>query len=148
MRELAGFVEHQLDQKSRMRIPPKFRELLGDDEVAIIASPHGCLEIYSATKFKEKTELFKKVPESDREAYKIVREIARSTFYPTEDNQGRFVLPAPLKKFAKINKNITFVGMFDKVEIWAAERLEEEQGGELNPVTLSDGFELLAKYGM
>lgn len=34
------------------------------------------------------------------------------------DNQGRIVMPAYLKKYAKIMKDTFILGIYDRVEIW------------------------------
>lgn len=44
-----------------------------------------------------------------------------STFEIEEDNQGRFVLPASLKEFAGITKNVVSVGVGKRIEVWNEE---------------------------
>ena len=42
-----------------------------------------------------------------------------------EDNQGRFLLPSNLKTYANINKEVVFIGVGNRIELWASERWEE-----------------------
>lgn len=144
---LTSHIEHQLDQKFRMRIPPKFRALLGNDSVVIVTAPEGCLNLYSAEGFARVEEILNKIPKSDLAAQKVKRAIMMSVFVPTEDNQGRFVLPSYLRDFAHIEKDITFVGMGDLVEIWASEKLADYQGEDLGGSSLEQSIGLLEKYG-
>ena len=65
---------------------------------------------------------------------------------PEEDNQGRFILDANLRKVAKINKNVVFVGMFDRIELWAAE-VYEERFKELDDDEYDKALEPLGKFG-
>ena len=42
-----------------------------------------------------------------------------------EDNQGRFLLPTNLKTYAKINKEVIFIGVGNRIELWASECWQE-----------------------
>ena len=42
------------------------------------------------------------------------------------DNQGRFVLPEPLKGFAGLNKTVIFLGVGEWIEIWDFEKWESK----------------------
>ena len=41
------------------------------------------------------------------------------------DKQGRILLPANLREFAGIEKDVVSVGVYSRVEIWSKERYEE-----------------------
>ena len=44
------------------------------------------------------------------------------------DSQGRFVLPEDLKRYAEVTSEVIFIGLGDRVEIWAQDswkKLEE-----------------------
>jgi len=38
------------------------------------------------------------------------------------DSQGRFVFPLQLREYANLGKKVIFVGMGNRVELWAAEK--------------------------
>ena len=42
------------------------------------------------------------------------------------DNQGRILLPATLREFAGITKDVTIVGVGERAEIWSKEKWEEK----------------------
>lgn len=42
------------------------------------------------------------------------------------DNQGRILLPANLREFAGITKDVTVVGVGERAEIWSKEKWEEK----------------------
>ena len=44
---------------------------------------------------------------------------------PELDKQGRILIPAKLREFAALEKEIVFVGALSKVEIWSKERWDE-----------------------
>ncbi|MBU1905920.1 MAG: hypothetical protein KJ923_02855, partial [Candidatus Omnitrophica bacterium] len=41
------------------------------------------------------------------------------------DSQGRILLPAYLKEFAQIKKDVVIVGVSNRVEIWGKQKWEE-----------------------
>ena len=45
-----------------------------------------------------------------------------------EDAQGRFVLNENLRNYAKIKKDIVFVGLFNKIVLYSAEEFEKLYG--------------------
>ena len=65
---------------------------------------------------------------------------------PEEDNQGRFVLDANLRRIAKIQKDVVFVGMFDRIELWSAETYNE-RFKDLDDEEYDQSLEPLGKFG-
>ncbi len=115
---LFGEYHHTLDEKNRMRLPAKLKAKLGSDYV-ITKGSNGCLFVFSKEEM-EKTiyEKLKSLPISDLKAQKSVRSMFSSGYEVEEDNQGRFLLPAYLKDFASISKNVVTIGVGNRVEIW------------------------------
>lgn len=144
-----GKYNHQLDQKNRLRIPAKLKGELGEN-FAIVRGTSGCLFIYSAEQFaalyEAKAKEISFVTEEGKEATDALRKMVATMSVPEEDNQGRFILDANLRKVAKINKNVVFVGMFDRIELWAAE-VYEERFKELDDDEYDKALEPLGKFG-
>ncbi len=118
-----GTYRHQIDQKNRIRIPSKFKQGLGNNFV-ITKGIGGCLFVLPDGGDK----LFEKIaelPTFDEDVQKSVRILLSSAFEADEDAQGRLLLPKELINFANIKKNIVFVGVGKRVEIWAEEHWEE-----------------------
>ena len=103
-----GKYNHQLDQKNRLRIPAKLKGELGEN-FAIVRGTSGCLFIYSAEQFaalyEAKAKEISFVTEEGKEATDALRKMVATMSVPEEDNQGRFILDANLRKVAKINKD-------------------------------------------
>ena len=122
---LMGEYHHQIDEKSRIRIPAKLKDALGESPV-ILKGTDGCLFVYSqeamnnmfATKFANND-----FTQADKT--KALRLLTSSTVVTEEDKQGRILLPQNLIKHAGIVKNIVTIGAFDRVEIWSEERWNE-----------------------
>ena len=100
-----GKFNHQLDQKNRLRIPAKLKAELGQN-FAIVRGTSGCLFIYSEEQFanlyEEKSKNISFVTEEGKEATDALRRMVATMSIPEEDNQGRFVLDANLRRIAKI----------------------------------------------
>lgn len=139
---LIGTYRHSVDAKKRMRMPSKFKAELGANFV-ITKGNSGNLFVFSATEFSVLHEKMIHIPLFDEEAQKPIRKFLSSAFEAEEDNQGRVLLPKELVKFAGIEKNLVFVGLGNRVEIWAEEKWEEEQDKEENT-----DLSILAKYGV
>lgn len=111
----------QLDEKNRMRIPAKYRAKLGA-RYFILQGVGGCLFVMGEETFERFIAPFQNVALSDIEGQAAVRAIMATVEEPEEDTQGRFVLPALLKKCAAIDKKVVFVGVNDRLEIWSEEK--------------------------
>ncbi|MFA5449581.1 MAG: division/cell wall cluster transcriptional repressor MraZ [Clostridia bacterium] len=115
----------QLDDKNRMRMPAKFRNHLGK-RYFIFQGTGGCLFAMAEQDFNDFTEPFKKIPLSDLEGQAAVRAIMATVETPEEDKQGRFVLPANLKKCAGIDRRVVFIGVNERIEIWSGEKFDAQ----------------------
>ena len=116
-----GTYEHQIDSKNRLRIPPKFRKEMRDGMV-ISKGNDGALFLLPKIQFDAVLSKVSNVPMFDSSAQLSLRALFSSACVVEEDSQGRFLLPNTLKTFADIQKDIVFVGVGLRVEIWAKER--------------------------
>lgn len=144
-----GKFNHQLDQKNRLRIPAKLKAELGQN-FAIVRGTSSCLFIYSEEQFanlyEEKSKNISFVTEEGKEATDALRRMVATMSIPEEDNQGRFVLDANLRRIAKIQKDVVFVGMFDRIELWSAETYNE-RFKDLDDEEYDQSLEPLGKFG-
>ena len=140
---LIGTYRHSMDSKKRMRIPSKFKSELGTN--CIITKGTGVnLMVFSGEGFQDLYEKLSNISIFDNDAQKPVRKFLSSAFEAEEDAQGRILLPKELALHAEITKNIVFVGVGNRVEIWAEEiwdKMQEEDGEEVD-------FTVLAKLGV
>ena len=106
--------------------------------------------IYSEEQFanlyEEKSKNISFVTEEGKEATDALRRMVATMSIPEEDNQGRFVLDANLRRIAKIQKDVVFVGMFDRIELWSAETYNE-RFKDLDDEEYDQSLEPLGKFG-
>ncbi len=119
-----GSVEHQLDDKNRLRIPSRFKKMLVGEEghktYSFFRGKNGCIFVMDDETLKNK--LSYTANGSIRDSSPESRAIFGGVFPAEEDAQGRVTLPLPLKKVAGITKDIITVGHGDRLEIWDKER--------------------------
>lgn len=112
---LIGQYEHNLDIKGRMIFPVKFREDLGERFIATKGTD-ACVAVYSFDEWQTLAEKVKHLPES--KAALLKRFFFAGAVEVEPDKQGRIVLPAHLRGYAGLDKDVVVVGVLDKVEIW------------------------------
>ena len=140
---LIGTYRHQFDEKCRLRIPSKFKEALGEGFI-VAKGTNGCLFAFSKEGFEELYKKLESVSMFDLEAQKPVRALLASAFETEEDKQGRILLPAELRSYAKMVKNIVTIGVGNRVEIWAEEKFNEYNTEE----SYDEAASALSKYGV
>ena len=115
-----GEYKHTCDDKNRLRLPPKFKkELTGS--LVLTKGKDGCLFIVPKNQFEVILEKINNLPMFDSKAQLPIRMLFSSAVELQEDNQGRFLLPLNLKDFAKINKDVIFIGVGNRIELWSQE---------------------------
>ncbi len=124
---LVGEYRHQIDEKSRLRMPPKLKEQLLTNRLCVMCGTDNCLYVLPESDAKEFfSKQFANAPYT-RENAAVQRKILAATQVVEEDGQGRYLIPQKLLEFAKIkdkegnflSKNLVTIGANDHVEIWA-----------------------------
>ncbi len=127
-----GNYNHQLDDKGRIRLPAKLRTGLGGNFFCLKGYDNSVM-VCSTEKFESICEEYKKTPSSNMVAQRALIELISTAFEINEDSQGRFVLPAFLKEYAGIDKNVVIKGVVDRIEIWSENaHLGRESNKNLN----------------
>jgi MraZ protein len=122
---LSGMVEHALDDKGRLIVPARFRERLGPGFVLTVAPPDPCLALYPTTVWTDFCARLASTPRKDDAFRRALRSIFSLTDEVTCDAQGRILIPARLRDFAGIVRDVVSVGSLTRVEIWAKEHYAE-----------------------
>ena len=120
-----GQYEHTIDTKGRTIIPAKYRQELGDVFV-VTRGLDGCLFLYPMTEWQAFVEKLQSLP-SNQNTRKIQRQFLSKAMEVSLDKQGRILVPALLRTSAALEKEIVFVGMMNRVEVWDKSRLEEQE---------------------
>ena len=119
-----GLVEHQLDDKNRLRIPSKFKKELagenGERKYSFFRGMNNCICVMAD---EDLDEIISGISEEAiSESNQATALFFSSIHSAEEDAQGRVVLPAMLKRIAGIQKDIITIGRGKRLEIWSAEK--------------------------
>ena len=115
-----GEYSYTVDPKSRVNIPAKFRQALSpenDNSFAITKGMDQCIWVYPLVEWnKVLTKLRKQSSSQVNRAF--TREYSRFASTVSYDKQGRILLSTELIDYAKIDKQVTIIGLINKIEIW------------------------------
>ncbi len=134
-----GEYNHSIDAKGRMIVPSKFREQLGN-EFVVTKGLDGCLFVYSNEEWARLEESYRQKPLTSKPARTFSRFFFGSAATCELDKQGRILLPANLRTYAQIDKEVVSLGVLSRVEIWSKEIYEKEQ------CDVSEDMDEIAEY--
>lgn len=118
-----GEYNHTVDAKGRVFVPSRFRDALGD-EFVVTKGLDGCLFVYDNTEWTAFEEKLKSLPITNKDARQFVRFFLAGAANVEVDKQGRILLPASLREFAALVKDVVLIGVGSRIEIWDKERWE------------------------
>ena len=114
---------HTIDAKGRLIIPAKFRETLGD-EFVVSKGMDGCLYVYANDGWNEFEQKLTSLPLTEKAARQFARFFLAGAASVEVDKQGRILLPANLREFAKLDKDVVLVGVGSRIEIWSKDQYD------------------------
>ena len=109
---------HTIDGKGRVIIPAKFREALGERFIATKGLDH-CLFVYPMSEWTTLEQKLRTLPFTQQDVRAFVRFFFSGATECEVDKQGRILLPANLREYAQLVKDIVLVGVATRVEIWS-----------------------------
>ena len=134
---LIGQYEAKVGAKSRIALPKKFREVLGD-KLIITLGYENSLIIVSEENWKALLEGTEGRPFIHSETRETQRFLLGGATNVELDSKGRFILPGYLREFAQIKDEAIFLGLSRYVELWDKEKwLEYRQNLEKNIDSIS-----------
>ena len=132
---LIGEYRHNIDDKGRIIIPAKFREEIGMKFV-VTRGLDGCLFVYAMDNWNKIVSKLQTLPFTKKDARTFMRFFLSGATVCEFDKQGRINLSNSLIEYANIQKECTIIGVNDRLEIWASEKLDTIM--EENTLNFSD----------
>jgi MraZ protein len=121
-----GQYQHSLDDKNRLTVPSRFRELLA--EGAFVAQGFDRnLMVLTTTAFEQVYERLNAMNMADPSARLLRRLILGSAYQLEVDKAGRILLPQNLREFAGLKEDAVLVGQGDYFEVWTPQSWHEQQ---------------------
>jgi MraZ protein len=115
-----GEYQHSLDEKGRLIIPVKLREGLGERFIAT-RGLDDCLFIYPLPEWEALQQKLKILPSTKADARAFMRFFFSGAAECELDRQGRTLIPAALREYARLERDVVITGVSSRVEIWSAE---------------------------
>jgi len=112
-----GEYSYSIDEKKRLAVPPKFRQLLGKKAV-ITRGLDQSLFLYPAKEWGILAKKLSQLPLSQSDARGFVRIMLSGAMEVIFDNLGRILVPDYLKEYAKLKKKVVIAGLYNRIEIW------------------------------
>lgn len=109
---------HTIDGKGRLIIPVKFRDALGEQFIVTKGLDH-CLFVYPRQEWETLEKKLRELPFTQPEVRSFVRFFFSGATECELDKQGRILLPANLRNYAQLEKDLVLVGVSSRVEIWS-----------------------------
>jgi len=125
-----GEYTHQLDKKSRLIIPARFRARLSDDAILTRGMDHN-LVIYPETIWSQVTSQLNQMSITHPTTRALRRLIFSGAIELGLDRQGRITLPDYLRDYASLSaeKTVLLVGMENYIEIWEPSKWQSTLDG-------------------
>lgn len=121
-----GRFDYSIDDKGRVSLPAKFREVLSTnyDERLIVTTFDQCLWAYPLSEWQAIEEKIAALPQFKSQVKALQRVFVSGAAECPLDKQGRIILPPNLREYGGLKKDVVFVGMTKRIEIWSKERWE------------------------
>jgi len=112
-----GEYTYSIDEKKRLAIPAKFRQLLGK-KMIITRGLDQCLFLYPIKEWGVLAKKISQLPLSQADARGFARLMLAGAMEVNLDRLGRILIPDYLKSYALLKKKVVIAGVFDRVELW------------------------------
>jgi MraZ protein len=113
-----GQYQHSIDDKGRLMVPARFRELL-EGGAYLTQGFDKCLMVMTEAHFKQVAERITSMSLTDPTA-RLLRRLIFSTAYSVEvDKVGRILVNGNLRQFAGLENNVIVAGQGEYFEVWA-----------------------------
>ncbi len=114
----------KLDEKGRLILPAKFRDELAGGVVLTRGLEH-CVFVFSAREFDDVQEKIRQAPLTNKQARDFMRLFLSGASDEVPDKQGRVTVPAMLRTYADLERDLVVIGAGNRAEIWAAPAWEK-----------------------
>jgi MraZ protein len=107
----------KLDDKGRVILPAKFWSEL-ESGIVITRGQERCLYVFSARGFEEMHEKIRQAPVTSKQTRDYLRLFLSGATAEVPDAQHRVTIPAALRTYASLGRDLTVIGAGNRAEIW------------------------------
>src|SRR5215471_6807044 len=110
-----GEFQHSLDTKGRVILPAKYRDQLAEGAF-VTKGRGGCLSVFTAEEFEEVAASIREQSRNSPKELNAARTFFGGASEIRPDRQGRVALPPNLREYAGLERDVTVVGLFSRIE--------------------------------
>ena len=115
-----GEFQHSLDTKGRVILPARYRDQLAEGAY-VTKGRGGCLSVFTPEEFEDVASQVRDQSKRGAKELNAARVFFSGALEVRPDKQGRVAIPAHLRTFAKLEREVIVAGNFDHIEIWNSE---------------------------
>lgn len=121
MKLFLGEYDHSLDDRARVTLPKKIRQEIDERELILAKGFDPCIFGFDRGSWEKEAAKHLDTPVTDTSGRKLRRYLFSSAEKVEIDKLGRILVPAQLKEYASIRRDVTIIGAGDHFEIWDRE---------------------------
>ena len=129
-----GEYHHNIDEKSRIIMPSKFRYDLGETFV-ITRGIDSCLFVYPKETWNNITNKLNELSFTKKDVRSFQRFFLSAATICEFDKQGRINISSPLASYANLTKECVIIGVNDRIEIWSKKNFDKFLNESMENVT-------------
>jgi MraZ protein len=133
MKLFLGEYDHALDERGRVTLPRKIRQELEEREVVLSRGFDTCIFGFDRESWEKEATKQLEAPVTEEKARAIRRYMFAGAEKVEVDKLGRVLLPALLKEYAKIGRDVMVIGAGDHFEIWDKQKWEAYESKNQTP---------------
>ncbi len=123
-----GRFYHVMDDKGRITIPPRYREILKErhEQHLIVTNLDGYLIAFPQSEWEVIEERLGQLSILDKKFRSFQRFFVSGASECPFDRQGRILVPPSLRDYAQLDKEVVLAGAVRCFEIWDRQRWDQE----------------------
>lgn len=123
-----GRFVHTIDTKNRISIPAGFRVEFDQrsERAPMLTNQEACLALYPYEDWCEFEERLLNLSSVDPDVQAFARFMVSGATECAIDKQGRILVPPQLREYANLEREVTFAGVGNHIELWDKARLDGE----------------------
>lgn len=117
---------HTMDNKGRVSIPVRFREVLRErqDRQLILTNWEGYILAFPQSEWVKLEAKLGELAQFRKDYRNFKRFLISGVEECPLDRQGRILIPQSLRDYAKLGREVAIIGLVQNFEIWDRERYE------------------------
>ncbi len=135
-----GRFYHNLDDKGRLTIPARFRDLLEPDGAFVMQGFDHNLMVLPSRTFEALSQRLKAMSMTNPDTRQLRRLLYSTADRVEVDRVGRMLIPQFLRQAAGLDVNVVVVGSGDYFELWSPETWEVQSQELLDPQSTANRF--------